>query len=210
MSAHFVVGADGMHSIVREADQIPIDGGSYDQSFVLADVAMQWPPDDEVELFSSSEGLVVVAPLPEGHYRVVATQEHAPEKPGKADIQAFLDARGPKSSRAIVDHVVWSSRYHVHHRVARRVVDGRLLLAGDAAHVHSPAGGQGMTTGIQAAVPLAGAIREAIQSGTGRARLDRTPRFNRWYCSQIYGALSPAWAVCLLSFRPDRLNSFYL
>ena len=79
ISARFVVGADGMRSIVREAAGIEFDGGTYDESFVLADVEMDWPlGTDEVSLFFSPAGLVVVAPLPNGTFRIVATLEDAP------------------------------------------------------------------------------------------------------------------------------------
>src|SRR6185436_7699314 len=67
-----------------------------------------------------------------------------------------------KRDRAIVDTVIWGSRFRVHHRLADRYQAGRILLAGDAAHVHSPAGGQGMNTGIQDAIALAGALAAAL------------------------------------------------
>ena len=96
----------------------------------------------------------VVAPLPDGTFRIVATLENAPETPGVADVQALLDARGPEARRCRVTDVLWSSRFRVHHRLARSYRNGRLLVMGDAAHVHSPAGGQGMNTGIIDAIVL--------------------------------------------------------
>ncbi|MET7410376.1 FAD-dependent monooxygenase [Streptomyces parvulus] len=90
------------------------------------------------------------------HYRVVATVDDAPATPDPAFVQRLLDERAP--GQAEVTGSTWSSRFRVHHRVADRYRNGRLLLAGDAAHVHSPAGGQGMNTGIQDGHALGHAI----------------------------------------------------
>ncbi|HEU0202539.1 MAG TPA: FAD-dependent monooxygenase [Burkholderiaceae bacterium] len=161
--ARYVVGADGMHSTVRERTRIAFSGGSYGESFVLADVRLcGGVPADEVVLFFSPAGLVVVAPLPDGIHRIVATVDEAPESPSAAYVQALLDARGPQRERAIVREVLWGSRFRVHHRVADVYRAGRVLLAGDAAHVHSPAGGQGMNAGILDAMSLADALVKAL------------------------------------------------
>lgn len=148
LRAGYAVGADGMHSAVREASGIGFVGRAYEESFVLADVAMDWAPGPgEVSLTFGATGLTVVAPLPGGSYRIVATVDDAPENPDRAFVQGLLDERAP--GRADITGLTWSSRFRVHHRVADHFQAGRLLLAGDAAHVHSPAGGQGMNTGIQ-------------------------------------------------------------
>lgn len=148
LRAAYAVGADGMHSTVREAAGIAFTGSAYAESFVLADVVMDWAPGPaEVSLTFGTAGLAVVAPLPGGHYRVVATVDDAPATPDLDFVQQMLDERAP--GQAQVTDLAWSSRFRVHHRVAEHYRAGRLLLAGDAAHVHSPAGGQGMNTGIQ-------------------------------------------------------------
>jgi len=164
--ARYVVGADGMHSVVRERSGIGFAGDTYEQSFVLADVHLDWTlPGDEVQLFFSAAGLVVVAPLPGGRHRIVATVDEAPEHPDAGDVRALLDARGPERVPARVRDVVWSSRFRVHHRIAEHYRAGRIFLAGDAAHVHSPAGGQGMNTGIQDAAELARRILDGTEDG---------------------------------------------
>jgi 2-polyprenyl-6-methoxyphenol hydroxylase-like FAD-dependent oxidoreductase len=164
--ARYVVGADGMHSVIREKSGVGFAGDTYGQSFVLADVRMDWElPGDEVQLFFSSAGLVVVAPLPGGRHRIVATVDDAPEHPSAADVQVLLDARGPRKDPAKVRDLVWSSRFRVHHRIADHYRAGRIFLAGDAAHVHSPAGGQGMNTGIQDAAELARRILDGTEDG---------------------------------------------
>jgi len=172
--ARYLVGADGMHSAVRERAGIGFTGDKYAQSFVLADVRMDWPiPADEVMLFFAPDGLVVVAPLPGDDYRIVATMDDAPEVPGLDDVQALLDTRGPAARAARVHEMVWSSRFRVHHRLADRYRAGRILLAGDAAHVHSPAGGQGMNTGIQDALVLGRALSAIARDKADERVLDQ-------------------------------------
>jgi 2-polyprenyl-6-methoxyphenol hydroxylase-like FAD-dependent oxidoreductase len=172
--ARYVVGADGMHSAVREQAGIGFAGDSYDESFVLADVHLDWElADTEVMLYLSPDGLVVAAPQPRGRHRIVAPVDEAPRHPDREDIQALLDARGPQRRPARVRDVLWSSRFRVHHRLADRYREGRILLAGDAAHVHSPAGGQGMNTGIQDAVALAGRLAGILCDGAPEGTLDR-------------------------------------
>jgi 2-polyprenyl-6-methoxyphenol hydroxylase-like FAD-dependent oxidoreductase len=173
--AKYVVGADGMNSIVRKTAGIAFSGTRYEESFVLADVDMQWGPGrDEVMTFFSPEGLVVVAPLPGGErFRIVATYESPPDHPDVTDIQTLLDRRGPTSSGARVSNVVWSARFRVHHRVADRYRNGRLLIVGDAAHVHSPAGGQGMNTGLVDACVLGRLLADVISGNAADDALDR-------------------------------------
>jgi 2-polyprenyl-6-methoxyphenol hydroxylase-like FAD-dependent oxidoreductase len=171
--ATYVVGADGMHSTVREHTGIGFTGDTYAQSFVLADVNMDWHlAKTEVMLYYSPAGLVVVSALPGGRHRIVATVDDAPEHPSGEFVQALLDARGPEQQPAKIRDVVWSSRFRVHHRLADHYRAGRLFLAGDAAHVHSPAGGQGMNTGIQDAVALAARLTAVLRDGAADAVLD--------------------------------------
>lgn len=165
LRARYLVGADGMHSFVRQAAGFRFPGERYDESFVLADVRLrgaQGAPLDEVVLYFSPAGMVVVAPLPDGLHRIVATVEDAPEHPSPAFVQQLLDERGPNQARAVVQELVWGSRFRVHHRLADGYRRGRVLLAGDAAHVHSPAGGQGMNAGILDADALAQALAAAL------------------------------------------------
>lgn len=179
LRARYVVGADGMHSTVRERAGIGFTGGSYEESFMLADVRLSGTmPLEEVILYFSPAGMVVVAPLPGGIHRIVATVANAPEQPEASYVQALLDARGPRRTRAVVQEVVWGSRFRIHHRVADQYRVGRIVLAGDAAHVHSPAGGQGMNAGILDAMRLSEALVEALAgdaSALDRYSLERRP-----------------------------------
>jgi len=173
LRAGYVVGADGMHSIVRHAARISFDGSTYEQSFILADVRMEWGiSEEEVNLFFAPEGFVVAAPLPGGYHRVVATVDEASPTPSIGDIQTILDTRGPRHAPAAVKEIVWSSRFRVHHRLAGRYHQGRLILAGDAAHVHSPAGGQGMNTGIVDACVLGPRLADVVAGRRDHLVLD--------------------------------------
>ena len=184
--ARYVVGADGMHSIIRAAADIKFEGSPYPESFVLADVRMDWPlRDKEVSLFFSAAGLAVIAPLPDGSYRVVATLKDAPERPEVRDIQALLDARGPSTQPAKVNDVIWSSRFHVHHRLASSYRNNRLYLVGDAAHVHSPAGGQGMNCGLVDACVLGQLLSDVIHGKRPEAALNLYEDLRRPAAAQV-------------------------
>ena len=183
--ARYVVGADGIHSTVREQADIGFEGGHYDESFILADVHLNGEaPVEEVVLFWATAGLTVVAPLPDGTYRIVAPVADAPEEPSVEFVQQVLDERGLGAGRVVVTDVVWGSRFRIHHRVAHTYRAGRLLLAGDAAHVHSPAGGQGMNLGIQDAIALADALASVLAGGPESA-LDEYSEARRPIARQV-------------------------
>lgn len=169
--ARFVIGADGTHSVVRESAGIDFVGGDYPQSFVLADAEFSdWPLRfDEVQNFFSPNGIVVSGPLPEGRRRVLFTWPDEVDDVDVALVQDVLDTRGPTGSR--VTRIAWGSQFRVHHRIAERFRKGDIFLAGDAAHVHSPAGGQGMNLGIQDAYEL-GMVLAAALSSTPTVNLD--------------------------------------
>ncbi len=183
--ARYAVGADGIHSVVREQAGIGFEGGVYDESFMLADVRLSGEaPHDEVILFWAKAGLTVVAPLPGDIFRIVAPVADAPEEPSAAFVQQILDSRGPGAGRMVVTDVVWGSRFRIHHRVADTYRAGRLLLSGDAAHVHSPAGGQGMNLGIQDAVALADALA-GVLGGAPESTLDDYTAARRPIAQQV-------------------------
>lgn len=166
LRASYVVGADGMHSTVRTQAGICFSGGEFAESFTLADVRVTGEaPSDEVILFYGNDGLNVLAPLPDGIFRVVAPAADAPQEPTAAYVQQLLDSRGFGPGRTVVTDLVWGSRFRIHHRVADSYRAGRILLAGDAAHVHSPAGGQGMNLGITDAFELAMKLGKALITG---------------------------------------------
>jgi 2-polyprenyl-6-methoxyphenol hydroxylase-like FAD-dependent oxidoreductase len=183
--ARYVVGADGMHSTVREQAGIGFAGTEFAESFALADVRLAGAaPRDEVILFYAAEGLTVVAPLPGDIFRIVAPAANAPKVPSAEFVQALLDSRGFGPGESVVTELLWGTRFRIHHRVADRYRAGRLLLAGDAAHVHSPAGGQGMNLGITDAISLAGALTEVLHGGPDTA-LDAYATAQRRWAEQV-------------------------
>jgi 2-polyprenyl-6-methoxyphenol hydroxylase-like FAD-dependent oxidoreductase len=164
--ARYIVGADGMNSTVRQQAGIGFVGSEFAESFMLADVRLAGEaPRDEVILFYAQEGLNVLAPLPGDIFRIVAPSPDAPPVPSAEFVQDLLDTRGFGPGRTQVTELLWGSRFRIHHRVADSYRAGRILLAGDAAHVHSPAGGQGMNLGITDAVALAGALSDVLRGG---------------------------------------------
>lgn len=191
-----VIGADGSHSRTRELVGIAFQGSAYDEDFVLADVEMPWPLGrDTVSLTFARSGLLVVAPLPGGSFRVVATADDPPEKLTIGDIEAIIGAR---AGHVEVEQVAWSGRFRVSHRLAAAYRVGRVFLLGDAAHVHSPAGGQGMNLGIRDALVLA----DLIASG---ADLDDYERRRRPLAQRVISATDRMTRAATVRGGPQRL-----
>lgn len=173
IGAPYVIGCDGAHSVVREALEIPFDGNAYPETFALADMDLRWDRSyDEVHAFLSGSGICAVFPLPgEGRVRVAADISglDEPELSG-AFFAGLVGSRG--GGPCDPGDADWTSTFRIHRRIAERFRDGRCFLAGDAAHIHSPAGGQGMNTGIQDAYNLGWKLA-AVQLGmAGDALLD--------------------------------------
>nr|WP_316043417.1 FAD-dependent oxidoreductase [Actinomadura sp. CNU-125] len=172
--ARYVVGADGMHSTVREQAGIGFTGDTYAQSFVLADVRLDWKlRSDEVMLYFSPAGLLVVAPLPDGRHRIVATVDDAPAHPTAADVQALLDERGPARRPAR------GRRGRVELPVprpppARRPVPQRPRPAGRGRRPRAQPGGRpGHEHRVQDAVALAARLAAVLDGTADAASLER-------------------------------------
>jgi 2-polyprenyl-6-methoxyphenol hydroxylase-like FAD-dependent oxidoreductase len=119
INAQYVVAADGMNSTIRDLAGLGEEGNdALSLSFALADVRVEGSlPADEVLLFFSIPGLLVVAPLPDGSFRLVAEVDDAPEQPDVAYAQRLLDTRGPRRTTTRVTEVIWGSRFRIHERV---------------------------------------------------------------------------------------------
>lgn len=169
VAASFVVAADGKNSSIRAAVGIPFETERYDDDFVLADVALdpEPGPDDEARITFSPLGVTVIGRLPSGTHRIVATVTpgtEAPREPDRRFIDEILSARGILSRTTAPP--VWASRFRISHGIAGAYRAGRVFLAGDAAHVHSPAAGQGMNTGIADGFAVAELMADALEQGS--------------------------------------------
>ena len=153
VSARYVVGCDGAHSTVRRAGGIAFTGGAYPQTFILADAEADGIKPGAAHVFLSGNGMLFFFPLGKpATWRLLAmrppTDPTPPEAPVTLDeVQAIADAYTHASVR--LRDPVWRTYFGLQHRHATRYQAGRIFVAGDAAHVHSPAGAQGMNTGIQ-------------------------------------------------------------
>lgn len=146
--ASFVVGCDGAHSAVRHLLNLPFEGAEYSDSFILADVeSNETLPSDELQLCPSELGPVAIFPISKTRRRVVATVATVEgDAPSLDLVRKILAERAPAGFEARALH--WSSYFRIHHRQAANMRVGRFFIAGDAAHIHSPFGGQGMNTGL--------------------------------------------------------------
>jgi FAD binding domain-containing protein len=171
----YLCGCDGAHSTVREGIKVGFAGGSSPQRLFVADVCLTGERSEgEIDGFLGEESFYGIFPMPgESHARLVGLlPEYLPP-----DSEVTFEALRPDVEslcKVTVHTVQWFSTYRVHHRVAEHFRKGRIFLVGDAAHIHSPAGGQGMNTGIGDAVNLAWKLAEVLSH-------DRNPEILETY-----------------------------
>ncbi|SFB64164.1 2-polyprenyl-6-methoxyphenol hydroxylase [Rhizobium sp. NFR07] len=164
----FLAGCDGASSAVRKSLGFGFPGGTYEQTFYVADVEASGPPmNGELNIALDSADFLAVFPLDQGtRARLIGTVEESDAEAGSLRFEDLND-KAVEHLGIEVTSVNWFSTYRVHHRVAEQFRRGRALILGDAAHIHSPAGGQGMNTGIGDAINLAWKLK-AILSGSVR------------------------------------------
>ncbi|MEV5506364.1 FAD-dependent monooxygenase [Streptomyces orinoci] len=174
LRARYAVGTDGVHSAVRQALGIPFPGHSILSSVLLADARLATDPGVAPTIKAGREGFALIAPFGDGWYRVIGWRAGS-ELPSDAPAD-YEDLRDLVRSLFGTDFGMgeprWTSRFHSDERQAPRYREGRVFLAGDAAHVHSPAGGMGMNTGIQDAANLSWKLAAVLQGRAGEGLLD--------------------------------------
>jgi len=172
ITAGYVVGADGAHSRVRSELGLDFDGHPYAQDWLLADVHLGWDrPDDEMHAFFRRDGRPLICmPMREHLWRVILPYagERDRRAPTLEEIQRLVDERAPAA--VPVSDPAWLATFRCQRRSTHIYRRGRVMLAGDAVHVHSPAGGQGMNTGIMDAHNLAWKLA-LVASGRAPERL---------------------------------------
>ncbi|MFC5142701.1 FAD-dependent monooxygenase [Actinomycetospora rhizophila] len=191
----YLVGADGAHSVVRKGLGLGFAGDAFPESYMIGDVVLDWsmPPGYGVRCLHTQPGgpddVLVAIPLPgRGRYRIsmLAPPElttapthsgdgvvhglDAGRTPGLADLQTVVTRLAPESTT--VSDLRWSSVFRISHRIADSYGSGRVFIAGDAAHIHPPTGGQGMNTGIQDAINLAWKLAHVVSGVAAPALLE--------------------------------------
>ena len=172
--AAYIAGCDGNHSRVREILGIGFPGGIYAHTYYVADVEARGEVmDGELHVAMDKNDFLAVFPLKrDGHARLIGTIREDAERPHETLAWDDVSKRVIQWLKIEVGSVNWFSTYRVHHRVADRFRKGRAFLIGDAAHVHSPVGGQGMNTGIGDAINVSWKLAAVIQDRARAALLD--------------------------------------
>ncbi|MGA9421483.1 MAG: NAD(P)/FAD-dependent oxidoreductase, partial [Rhodanobacteraceae bacterium] len=171
-TAAFVVGCDGAHSTVRELLRLPFEGGEYRQRFMLADIETDTAlPAAEMQLCPNRKGPLAIFPMSATRRRIVAMVDQPEgDAPSLDLVNRLLAERVPAGITALALH--WSGYFWIHHRHVTQMRQGRMFVAGDAAHIHSPFGGQGMNTGLQDAWNLVWKLDLFLRGHGNEALLD--------------------------------------
>ncbi|MFE5733225.1 FAD-dependent monooxygenase [Streptomyces sp. NPDC056528] len=192
----YLVGCDGAHSVVRKGLGLSFEGGAFPEEYMLGDVEADWDlpygygvRSSRRSADGSADDVLVCVPLPGANrYRMsmrvppepstrgsaapdgVAHGVQAGRTPELSDLQAVVDRLAPRPAR--LSRLRWASVFRISHRIVDRYGEGRVLVAGDAAHIHPPTGAQGMNTGVQDACNLAWKLALVVRGGAGPGLLD--------------------------------------
>jgi 2-polyprenyl-6-methoxyphenol hydroxylase-like FAD-dependent oxidoreductase len=177
-STPWLLGCDGAHSAVRHGLNVEFPGSTQDDDWMIADVRLDGehvPAADEISIYFHRDGPFVIFPLPGGRARIIATRgktdpAHPTPDPTIADVQSLIEQRAGGGFAA--SDPVWLTNFRINERKVSNYRYGRVFLAGDAAHIHSTAGGQGMNTGMQDAFNLAWKLAMVVHGDARESLLD--------------------------------------
>ncbi|MBE9586114.1 FAD-dependent monooxygenase [Mucilaginibacter sp. JRF] len=174
LTCDWLIGADGPGSTVRKQMGITFNGDTYPNKFYLADVKLDGVADNHIQLYLEKAGLAAFFPLPEaGAFRIIGDIPQEFENRDDLQLDDILPTLNKVTSQNIsISHCNWFTTYKLHHRMATQFRQQRCFLIGDAAHVHSPVGGQGMNTGLQDAYNLAWKLAAVINNQIAPSILD--------------------------------------
>lgn len=201
--ASYIAGCDGARSIVRQTMGTGFPGGTYQQLFYVADVDAAGPVlDGELHVDLDEADFLAVFPLKgEGRARLIGTVRG--ERAAHPENLTFEDVsdRAIRNMKVEVRAVNWFSTYHVHHRVTEHFRKGRAFLLGDSAHIHSPAGGQGMNTGIGDAINLAWKLKSVLDGRAPDALLDTYETERRAFARKLVATTDKAFTLATAEGR---------
>ncbi len=176
LTADWLIGCDGAHSTVRHGLGFTFDGTTQPSDWYLADGHISGlEPQDRLHIFWHKDGILAFFPITEGRWRVIADlgpaqgDAHCPD-PTLQEVQALITLRG--TDGIVIKDAYWLAAFRINERKVSQYGRGRAFLAGDAAHIHSPAGGQGMNTGMQDAFNLAWKLALVIEGSAQPSLLD--------------------------------------
>ncbi|GAB7069937.1 FAD-dependent monooxygenase [Mycobacterium hodleri] len=217
--AIYLIAADGSHSSVRKSLGLPFAGRSLPQNYVLGDLHLDGAiAEDQLSIFLATNGFLAVFPMGAGRFRFMATDPDGVTgdsgTPTLADVQALHDRTAGVPARLY--DLQWSSRFRINSRVVDTLRRGRVFLGGDAAHVHSPAGGQGMNAGIQDMVNLSWKLAMVLRGHAVPALLDtyesdRLPVIRQLVgmterATTVFNSTSPLTHAALTTLAPLALS----
>jgi 2-polyprenyl-6-methoxyphenol hydroxylase-like FAD-dependent oxidoreductase len=195
--AGYLAGCDGAHSVVREALGIGFPGGTYAGLFYVADVEASGPATDfELHVDLDEADILLVFPMKgDGRVRLVGNVRREPEHDDLSLTFDDVSSRAIEHLKLKIAKVNWFSTYRVHHRVANSFVKGRAYLLGDAAHIHSPVGGQGMNTGIGDAINLAWKLAAVLNRSAPDRLLDTYERERIGFARRLVATTDRAFSL---------------
>ncbi|HET7478737.1 MAG TPA: FAD-dependent oxidoreductase, partial [Rubrobacteraceae bacterium] len=174
IESRYLVSCEGAHSIVRKQSGISFAGETYPFSFVMADVELDWDRShDEIYSWLHEKGTLSAGPLPGNRWRLFIEMEEGQRVPCVTlELAQRLLAERTGDYKTHATNPTWLSEFRINSRMVDRFREGRVFLAGDAAHVHSPSGGQGITTGMQDAYNLSWKLAQVLNEGAPDSLLD--------------------------------------